>query len=983
MNYSQLTKLALAVTALIGAGTVSAAIEESSEGMKVFESVRSDRSPPLPELIRLVQQRQAQNPDDVTPPDHVYPNITELENGPVKMDRTLLAEGEDAPLRQQQQFGNSAPAVDLSFDGIGQDDAPGGGLPPDTNGDIGPDHYIMYINTDWQIYDKNTGLPIGPVMEGNTFWAGFGGACETSNSGDPIVLYDKLADRWLFSQFTGTATNRQCFAVSTTSDPMGPYNRYEFDFSPDFNDYPHISVWTDASGARSGYYLTTHDFLLVNGNFQFQQASFSVVERDAMVAGAGTARIVRFENTGFQGASSFGALSAHLESSELPPAGMCAPFVHNRADLDGYLVWDFCVDWNDVNNSTLSSPSLLPAGVVIDNNVARVPQPAPAPAGSELDEFSGNTMYRASARAYPPASGLPVEVVLNHVTNAGGGQAGVRWVHLALPAADELFAGDFETSQPLPAGQERILNQGVFAPDTDFRWMAGISLDQSGNIGVGYSVASTATFPSVRYTGREPGDAPNTLRGEQSCVVGGGVQTFVDNTGRAGRWGDYASMSIDPDDQCTFWLSSEYYAVTGTATWDNRICSFTFPNCGSPTFIARTDFDTNIRSCALNTPPEANISLSALAGFTDPINLSTLGLPAGVTVNFSQNPVTSVPGSADFSIDGLAAVGDSSFSFNVVANSGPLTRSIEFDVNVSAGITAAPVLTGPSDSGQSSVRPTLTWNAVPGALEYRVEISADAGFTNIVEEAVVTGTSFTVSNILAENTSFFWRVTAVNNCGPGATSSEFTFTTVAPGQCPAGTSPNVVYSDDLEGGAPGWTQPVDPFGSGNTWALSNVRQNSGQFSFLAVDPATASDQYLVSPSINVPPLAQQPITLSYWNFQNMESNTGAGTDACWDAGLLEVSTDGGSNWTQVSDANMLTDPYNGTVTINNASPISGLPAWCADDANAASGPQETTSIVDLSQYAGQTIQLRFRVGTDGAVGDEGWYIDDVQVQGCN
>ena len=115
----------------------------------------------------------------------------------------------------------------------------------------------------------------------------------------------------------------------------------------------------------------------------------------------------------------------------------------------------------------------------------------------------------------------------------------------------------------------------------------------------------------------------------------------------------------------------------------------------------------------------------------------------------------------------------------------------------------------------------------------------------------------------------------------------------------------------------------------------------------------------------------------------MEANTGAGTDACWDGGLLEVSTDGGSNWTQVSDANLLTDPYNGTITINNASPISGLPAWCADDISPASGDQEAVSIVDLSQYAGQAIQLRFRVGTDGAVGDEGWYIDDVQVQGCN
>lgn len=983
MKNSHLGRLSLAMSALLCATASYAAIEDHGAGMTVSQSVRHDTSPPLTELIRIVQQRRAADPDNVEAPDHVYPNFTEIQNTGTNLDRTLI-DG-DAPLRQTQQFGSSAPPLDQSFDGIGQNDAPGGGLPPDTNGDIGPDHYIMYINTDWQIYNKATGLPTTPVMEGNTFWAGFTGPCETSNSGDPIVLYDKLADRWMFSQFTGTATNRQCFAVSTTSDPMGPYNRYEFDFTPEFNDYPHISVWTDASGARSGYYLTTHDFLAVGGNFNFQQASFSVVERDVMIAGGPVARIVRFTNTGFAGASSFGALSAHLESSELPPAGMCAPFVHNRADLDGYLVWQMCVDWTNVNNSTLSSPSLLPAGVVIDNNVARVPQPAPAPPGSELDEFAGNTMYRASARAYPAASGLPVELVLNHVTNAGGGQAGVRWVHLSLPNNDELFAGGFETSEPLPAGQERILDQGVFAPDNTFRWMAGISLDQSGNIGVGYSASSTTVMPSVRYTGRQPGDAPNTLRGEQECVTGGGVQQFVDNTGRAGRWGDYASMSIDPDDQCTFWLASEYYAVTGTATWDNRICSFRFPDCGDPSFVIRSDFDTQMRVCALNDAPEANINAFALAGFTGSLNLSASSLPPGVTASFATNPVNSLPGGSTFTLQGLNGFGDGSFSFQVNASSAApaLTRTLGFNVNVSAGVVAAPLLTAPANSGQSSVRPTFTWGAVSGALEYRIEIATDAAFTNIIESATVDTNSYTISTILQSGASFFWRVTGMNNCGPGAASATSSFTTVAPGQCPAGTSPNVVYNDDLEGGAPGWTMPADPFGSGNTWALSNARQNSGQFSFFAVDSTTSSDQYLVSPSITVPPLSQQPLTLSFWNFQNMESNTGAGVDACWDGGLLEVSTDNGTTWTQVADGNLLTDPYNGDITINNASPISGQPAWCADMGNAASGALETTSIVDLSQYAGQSIRLRFRVGTDGSAGVEGWYIDDVQVQGCN
>ncbi|GAB4198476.1 MAG: hypothetical protein Tsb002_33420 [Wenzhouxiangellaceae bacterium] len=982
MKIRQIGLLGTAIGALLCTGVAVAAIEENGEGMSVITSVRHDTSPPLAELIRIVQDRQALEPDPVEPPDYVYPNFTEVEDSATKADQTLVGDTPEGV--QRTVSGASTPGPILSFDAIGQADAPGGGLPPDTNGDVGPDHYIAYINTDWAIYDKTTGNLIGSVLEGNTFWAGFGGVCESSNSGDPVVLYDKLADRWVFTQFTGSATNRQCFAVTTTGDPTGPYNRYEFDFSPVFNDYPHLSIWTDASGARSGYYLTTHDFSDVGGpNQAFEQNSFSVVERDAMLTGA-PARIVRFTETAFQGVSAFGALSAHLESTELPPAGMCAPFVHNRADLDGYLLWELCVDWTNVANSTLSSPFVVPAGVDLDNNVNRIPQPAPAPAGAELDEFAGNTMFRASARAYPAASGLPVELVINHVSNAGGGRAGVRWIHFSLPDADDLFAGGFETSEPLPQGAPRIVNQGLYAPGDDYRWMAGISIDQNRNIGVGYSVSSDTTFPSVRYAARSPADPPGELRPEASCVVGGGVQTFVDASGRASRWGDYSSMSIDPDDQCTFWLQAEYYAVTGTASWDNRVCSFVMPDCGTPTYAIRSNFNRDIKACALNDAPQADIEALSLGGFSSTLTLSAVNLPAGVTVNFDNGTINSYPGSSNFTVEGLGAFGDGDFNFQINTDAAVgIDQSLDFNVQVSSSVLSAPNLTTPSNTAETSVRPTLSWTALPGALDYVVEVALDAGFTNIIESATVPGNSYTVSSTLAENTTYFWRVTAENNCGPGATSNAFSFTTIPPGQCPAGTSPNVVFNDNLETGAAGWTQPPDPVGSGNTWALSDVRQNSGTFSFLAVDVATTSDQYLVSPAINVPPIGQQPITLSFWNFQNLEANAGTGEEACWDGGLLEVSTDGGSTFTQVPDSRLLTDPYNGNITINNASPISGLFAWCADDIQPASGDQETTSIVDLSEFAGQTIRLRFRVGTDGAAADEGWYIDDVQVQGCN
>lgn len=981
MHNLDIRRLLIATIAIGYCGLTLAETPQNLTAPEVIPSVKNDTSPPLAELIQIAAANQAGNPGSPTPPDFVFPNFDDEGNGrsATDLDQTLV--GAAAAGAQRNGGLGSAPPLIISADGIGQSDAPGGGLPPDTNGDVGPNFYIQYINTDWVIMDKATGNFVGPgVLEGNTFWAGFGGPCETSNSGDPIVLYDKLAGRWIFSQFTGTATNRQCYAVTTTGDPNGPYNRYEFDFSPDFNDYPHLSVWTDASGASSGYYLTTHDFTDVGGpNQAFLQASFSVVDRDAMLAGD-PAEMVRFTNTGFAGTSSFGALSAHLESTELPPAGMCAPFAHNRADLDSYLIWELCVDWDDTSLSTLTGPTVLAANAVFDNAVDNVPQPPPAPAGSELDNFAGNTMYRLSARAYPPASGLPVELVLNHESNAGGGVGGVRWVDIALPTGDDLFVGGFETSEPLPNGQASILDQGLYSPDSDFRWMAGISIDQSRNIGVGYTVSSATTFPSVRYTGRTAGEPPGMLLDEQSCVAGSGVQTFVDATGRAGRWGDYSSMSIDPSDQCTFWLSVEYITNTDVADWENRVCSFRFPNCGTPSFFVSSSFNRQINSCTLNDAPQANINVQSL-GFTDPVMLSASGLPAGVSVAFDSTTINSFPGSSGFTINGLDSQADGGFSFNIDAVSGALTRSLDFDITTSSTVAAAPVLTGPADAAETSVRPTFTWNAVAGASNYLVEIATDAAFTNIILSDETAETSFVAPQAFASGVTLFWRVRGINNCGPGAASSA-SFTTIPPGVCPTGTTPNVVFQDDLESGAPGWTTPSSGVGP-ELWALSTVRQNSGMFSFLAVDPASSSDQLLVSPPITIPSAAQAPLTLSYWNFQNMEANAGFGPDACFDGGLLEVSTDGGNNFIQIEDALLLTDPYNGNVTIQpGVNAISGQLAWCADDIVPASGVQEVVSIVDISALAGQTVQFRYRFASDGAAGDEGWYIDDVVVQGC-
>ncbi|WP_223788264.1 fibronectin type III domain-containing protein [Marinicella meishanensis] len=962
------------VAALLAAPTqeVSAKNEQSVSApvLQHGRAVRHDKSAPLPELIRLTQENTELVNQNLKPADYVYPNFTEH---PTKIQQADMLKGSEGV--QDFRGINNVPAVGISFDGIGQSDAPGGGLPPDTNGDVGTTHYVQYINTDWAIYEKATGNLVGTVQEGNTFWAGFGGPCETNNAGDPIVLFDKTAQVWVFSQFiSGSNPNgSQCFAVSDRADITDPavtFNRYQFEFPGVFNDYPHIGIWTDENGSRSGYYFVTHDFQLPS---TFLGASFSVVERDEMIAG-NPAEFVRFENVQGGGSHAYGALPAHLEGDVLPAGDTCAPFVHTRADLDAYLFWNLCVDWTTPANSTISAATILSAGDIYSAGVNTVPQPAPAPSGANLDNFSGRTMYRASARAYPSASGLPIDMAINHVADAGDGIAGVKWVNFSMRY-------DGLGGSPADNFSVKIRDEGLFSPDDDYRWMGAISIDQNRNLGLAYSVSSLTTFPSVRYTGRTGDDPTGQMRSEASCVVGTGVQTFVDSSGRAGRWGDYSSMSVDPVDQCTFWMTVEYVANTGAVDWENRICSFTFPECGNPEFYVETEDSTDLAVCLADGAVTLDVDLYALGGFTGTVNMSSSTMPGGSSVSFSNIAVNSFPSTTTATFNDLDQAGVSELAVSILGDSvAPnLSRSLDLNLQVSIDTPVAATLSLPADAAVgTSVRPVFEWNAVSDALSYRIEVATDAGFTNIIETGTAGTTSYAMVASLASNTQYYWRVISQNNCDNSVPSATFSFTTGEPGVCADSFATNTAFADDMEGDVSDWTVS----GTGSTWTQSGVRFNSGVTSFKATDVASSSDQYLTSPSINIPTIDQSPITLSFWNFQNMEAFNGTGSDACWDAGLLEISTDGGNNYVPIDNTKMLTDPYNGLVTSNPANAITGMEAWCADDAVPASGDQEVVAVVDLDAYAGQTAQFRFRLGTDSAVGDEGWYIDDVSVQGC-
>jgi hypothetical protein len=362
----------------------------------------------------------------------------------------------------------------------------------------------------------------------------------------------------------------------------------------------------------------------------------------------------------------------------------------------------------------------------------------------------------------------------------------------------------------------------------------------------------------------------------------------------------------------------------------------------------------------------ASFTVSAGAAFVDSIMLSAVGNPAPSTVSFLPNPIES-GGSATATVDNTIAVAAGSYAFDVTGDDGEVSDSVAMVLNVASEAPGAAVLLAPANGAtELGLSPMLSWGAPAQGQSYLVEVATDAGFSNIVVSDVVEADQLALAN-LGSATIYYWRVTAGNACGTGDISEVYSFGTEAlPGDCSLDQATETVLFENFEAAAPGWTAD----GTNNTWQSSTARTYSGERAYLAVNLASVSDQRLTSPAF-VLPSDTDSLSLTFWNYQILERRAAGG---CWDGGIVEISTDGGSNWIQLSSDN---HPYDGPIQSGYGNPLVGLSGWCGEP-RAWHRPA-----VDLSAYAGQTAQLRFRLGTDNTVGREGWYIDDVRVQACN
>jgi hypothetical protein len=493
----------------------------------------------------------------------------------------------------------------LNFAGVGNGDygfTPNA-APPDTNGAVGATQYVQWVNSSFAVFDKATGaIAPGFPKTGNTLWSGFGGGCQTNNDGDPIVQYDKAANRWILTQFSvSTTPYLQCVAVSTTSDATGSYNRYAFSYGTGFNDYPKLGVWPD------GYYITFNMF--TNGQ-TFAGAKVCAYDRSSMLAG-GTATQQCFNTSTSYG----GLLPSDLDGSTAPPAG--SPNYVLNYGSNSLNLWKFHVDWTTPANSTFTGPTTIPVAAfspACNGGGTCIPQSGTT---QQLDSLADRMMYRLAYRNFGDHEAL----VINHSVTAGS-SVGIRWHELRNPGATS----------------PTVYQQSTFAPDSTYRWMGSIAMDKLGNMALGYSASSSSLFPSIRYTGRLATDPLNSMGTENSIVTGGGAQSGSNLS----RWGDYSAMTLDPVDDCTFWYTTEYLKSTGAFNWSTRIASFKFPGCGSTT---TNDFSlsANPSSLSLNQASSgtSTISTATTSGSAQTVSLTISGLPSGASASFNPTSVSS------------------------------------------------------------------------------------------------------------------------------------------------------------------------------------------------------------------------------------------------------------------------------------------------------------------------------------------------------
>jgi hypothetical protein len=893
---------------------------------------------------RKIERRQGEDVKEIKNKERVR---TEKPDAPRDADAALA-------IASNEQM----PAPSLTFEGLSSNDTAAAfgfrAIPPDTTGDVGLNHYVQATNLLLRVFDKN-GAPLTPPFKLSQIYAPLNTPCAARDDGDPIVLYDPLADRWLLSSFcTFQPPFRQMIAVSQTGDPTGAYYVYEF-VMPNFklNDYSKFGVWRDA------YFMTTDQFV---GQDYAGTGAFAF-DKEKMLRGEPSAGYVYFDLASPSTIRLGGMLPADLDGLTPPPAGAPGIFVSYTATeygdaADAIKLFNYRPNFASPSLSTFTEQAGSPLAVAVFDPTSAldrqdIRQPAP---GDFLDAQSDRLMYRVAYRNFGGAESL----VLNKTVRVSGAseiyRAGVRLYELRRANSGSLF---------------QVQNQATTAFDSNLsRWMASAAQDSQGNLAVGYSTSSAMEEPSIVYSGRAATDAPNTLRGEQLVVDGKGVQTAFGY-----RWGDYSTMSVDPADDCTFWYTNQYYSELSQEEspfgWLTRVGKFRFPTCQNAANKIINGTVTN----ALTGQLVANVSIAAAEGFSRqtaangtyemlvPTSGSyiitasafgfqsqtvTVNIPAGassVVQNFVLQPV------AVLQNQGTEFTAESCTRNNAIEPGETVTINLPLrntGAANAANLTATLLPTG----GVTNPSQPQSYGAMPinGAVVSRQ-------FTFTASSGLACGQEIVLTFQLQDGANNLGAVTLNFNAGAKKLALRETFDRAPLSKLPQG-----------------WTTAAT--GAQEVWRTLRGRSFASfpnvMFSDSTFQPGVNE---LVSPVFQV---TSPNAVLTFSNKFDLESTFLR--NRLYDGAVLEIKIGAGEFQDIEASGGVFTaGGYSGVIDGCCQNPLAGRRGWSSRSGTGQDAVFVPTTVNLPASAAGQTVQLRWRVGTDIGGRRQGQWIDNIEI----
>lgn len=876
---------------------------------KVSKAVYFDKIGPIKDLTPGYIPRKNEKEKNLGLKVRVYPYAA-----------TALPKGEDAVRQNKQGEKKLGRTPLLNFAGQSSPY-----YPSDCNGDVGKNYYMQTVNTTFAIYDK-TGTQVVSATDMNTLFAGVTGA--SNNDGDPIILYDDQADRWMAAEFSVSGSpDYMLIAISETSDPTGNWYRWSFVMNG-MPDYEKFGIW------RDGYYMATNT---TSGD------DIYVFERDVMLAGGASPQMVQFDNPN-RPASGFHCIMPLDNDGVFAPVNSPGLYITINDDAwggtDQLWIYECNVDWATPANSIFARTQQLnvsPFDANFGTSWDNIAQPGTS---QKLDGIPQILMYKAQYRNF----GTSQNIVCAHAVDVDNSDhAGVRWYELQKTGATW-----------------SIRQQGTYAPDAHSRWLPGIAMNSKREIALGYNISSSTLYPGIRYCGQS--SVENSLASGIMDIAEEVIQTGAASQTSGNRWGDYPLLSVDPSDDVTFWFTTEYFQ-SGKKT---RIAKFRFSEPEDPqNLLALAVSTTQIDiSWSLNDNSEpALVAWSPNGVFGTPVD--------GVTYSAGQ----SIPGGGTVISYGTTPLSYSHTGLTPATSYFYKAWSYKTDNTYSSGMSAsASTLTGDPltlvAEAMSKYEIDLSWTLNAENNNVVLAWSADGNFgtltngnTYTVGEAVSGGgqilyignnTSFNHFSLNPGTKYFYkaWSIMSGNVYSPGI-SAEAT------------TNPDAIFYDDFETET-GWTingewQIDAPQGLGGDHgnpdpasAVSGTKILGLDLTGLGTYPgdyeANLSDhqQTAVSPTIDCSNYSN--VNVSFQKYIGIESPT-------YDHAYFEISVNGGSSWT--------------VLWTNDASIADNI--W-------------TEQSYDVSSYADGEPDVRFRYAigsSDGSWQYCGWNIDDFMVSGTS